>query len=121
MVVENLTDRMYAGNKRIFEYTVTDVDASPPTSPLDLTPFTLRWAMSVTDAEGNYSTTPSLEKVPVATDAPNGVCQVTVLSTDTVSLAAGLYYFELEVVDGSSEPVTVATGVITLLANVVNT
>ena len=124
MVVENLKDRMYAGNKRIFRFTVTNPDASGSPA-LDLTPFELRWALSQSDALGNYSTTPVLEKTTtgggiVKTDASNGECEVTLVSADTVALAAGIYYFELEVVDGSSEVVTVATGTITILADVVN-
>ena len=124
MVVENLKDRIYAGNKRILRYTIANLDASGSPA-LDLTPFELRWALSQSDALGNYSTTPVLEKTTtgggiVKTDASNGECEVTLVSADTVALAAGIYYFELEVVDGSSEVVTVATGTITILADVVN-
>lgn len=128
MATENLTDRMYAGNKRIFEYTVVDEDSSG-SPPLNLTPFDLRWAMALSDAESKFSTTPMVEKTVGAgiavTDAANGVCQVTLDGSDTLSLTASIpdgtpYYFELEVIDAALEPVTVATGEITLLPNLVN-
>jgi hypothetical protein len=129
MVVENQTDRMYAGNKRVFEYTVTDADASGD-PPLDLSSFDVRWAMSLSDEMGEFSTIPVLQKTEGAgiqvTDAAGGVCQVTLDSSDTVSLDAEApdgtpYHFELELVDAASAVVTVATGEIRLLPNVVNT
>lgn len=129
MAVENLTDTMWVGNKRIQKFTVTDEDASGSPAK-DLTGLTIKWALSNIDPNsGAISTTAVLEKATggngiTITDAVNGKFEVTIDPGDTSDLAPGVYYFEAEVFDTTpdpDEPVVVATGKLTIKLNVVNT
>lgn len=125
MVQTNQNDTFYANNLRVLKFTVTDADSSPVV-PLNLTGYTVQWAMSRFLSSGAYSTTPVLTKDNaskggvVVTDAANGKVTVTIAETDTVSLS-GKFYQELEVVDGVGNATVVATGNLTINKNVVNT
>lgn len=118
------TQSMYAGEKKVLQFTVLNKDAVGD-PPLDLTTYTVRWAMSRVGDAG-YSATAALRKDTgglggiVKTDAANGVCQVTLLRADTEAIALGLYHQELEVVDGAGEIAVVAVGDIEVLRNVSN-
>jgi len=126
MVVADQNDVMYAGNRRTFRFTIIDEDDPTPNTPLDLTGLTIRWALSTSASD----TTPLLEKcstvageidiVGVATD---GVVDVNLLAADTPQEDFGgqTFYFELEVVDATSEPVVVATGSLEIRNNIQNT
>lgn len=121
MVVTSNTDTMYANNKRTLRFTITDEDAGGST-PLDLTGYTAKWAISKEEGK----TTPILEKATggngiTVTDAANGELEVALDPEDTVSLKPQAYYMELEVFDGSNDGLVVATGTLTIKANIVNT
>jgi len=122
MAVTGQTDIMWANNKRSLVFTIVDSDNGDVA--LDLTGLTVKWALSRIDSSGAYLTAPVLEKATggsgiVLTDAPNGICTVTLDAVDTVDLS-GIFHFELEVFDGTPEGVVVATGQLTINKNVVN-
>ena len=114
-------DTFFAGNPRFYDFTIADDDN--PGSALNLTGMTARFALSRFTSSNTYSTTAILEKTTasgiVITSAAAGQLRVSLDPADTAALA-GDYYFELEIVDASSNPVVVATGTITILKNVVN-
>lgn len=124
MAVTSQKDTMWAGNKRVQRFTVTDEDAVGSPAK-DLTGFTAKWALSRFNAAGTeFLTTPVVTKTTggggiVITDATNGILEVTLDVADTSALF-GTFYFELEVVDGSSNPLVVATGTLTINKNVMN-
>lgn len=122
----NQNDTFYANNKRKLKFTITNKDVTPNV-PLDLTGMIVRWAMSRFGTSGDYSTTSVLRKdndalggVAVIGSATDGVVEVTIEPEDTASLS-GNFYQELEVVDGSGDPVVVATGKLIIKKNVRNT
>lgn len=119
---------MYAANKRVLQYTVTDADNAD--APLDMSSYaSVKWAMSRIDSEGNILTSPVLEKSEsgggiVLSDGAGDkdVASVTILTADTTNLLTGSFYTELEVTDSAipGESVVLATGTLTILKNVVN-
>jgi hypothetical protein len=123
MVQTDQNDTMYAGNKRTLRFTVLDEDNND--APLDLTPFTIKWAMSKVNQEGQFLLTPVLEKILgsgiTITGPDDNIAVVELLGADTDTLNAADYYMELELFDGSNESVVVATGTMTIIANVENT
>ena len=122
MVKISQDDSMYAANKRVLVYTVTDEDTS---TPLNMSTYTVKWAMSRIDSEGNFLTSPVLEKTEASGIAISGddseIASVTIETADTSNTLTGDFYTELEVTDSSSESVVVATGTLTILRNVENT
>lgn len=124
MVQTDQDDEMYAGNKRVLRYTVLDEDNG--NIAFDLSSYTIKWAISRLDQNGNFLTTPVLEKhstVPgeiTVSGADNNIASVLLVGADTDDLS-GDFYIELEVFDVSLESVVVATGKLTINRNVVNT
>ena len=122
MVKTSQDDSMYAANKRVLKYTVTDEDNS---TPLDMSTYTVKWAMSRIDSEGNFLTSPVLEKTEsdgiVISGDNSEIASVTIDTADTNNTLTGSFFTELEVTDTSSESVVVATGTLTILKNVENT
>ncbi len=124
MTDTNQDDEFYVNNDRVLKFMLTDDDNSG--DPLNLTGFTIVWAMSSISRKGIVSSTAVLEKKTggegiVITDAAGGLCEVTIDKADTASLAPNAYHHELEVIDGSGLCVVNAVGTLTLLLNVVNT
>jgi len=124
MVVRNLSTEIYQGNRRDLIFTVRDEGGS---SAKDITGMTATFAISRTNDEGVPLKTPvvdhsSSDASPqvVITDYVNGIVEVAILQADTENLAAGEYYFELELTDVSSNSVVVATGTLTVYTNVNN-
>lgn len=120
MADTGLKDTIYAGNRHVVEFTVTDEDNS---TPLDITSLTLKYSVARFDANGNpITSSPLLEKCTGAgiihTDPTNGVAQVTFVEADTLDVLPADYYFELEVFDATPEGVVVSTGTLTVLPNV---
>lgn len=115
---------MYAGEKKILRFTVVNKNVSGD-PPLDLTSYDVRWSMSRVGDNG-YSATPTVKKDTggvggvVKTFPLTGICEVTLVRTDTATISLGTYHQELEVVDGSGELAVVAVGDIEVLRNVDN-
>jgi len=126
MVVADQTDTMYANNRRVLKFTVTDEDNG---GALDLTGLVVKFALARFDSEGQpIKSNPLVDKRSdvsaevTITDAANGLVEVELVTSDTASLAdqgETAYYFELEVFDGT-DPVVVATGTLTIRRNVTN-
>jgi len=130
MAVRDQKDEAFANNPHTQAITVVDDDQTgSPKPPLNLTGRVAKWALTDIDpATGLYGTTPLFEKKStvggqiVFTDAPAGKLDVNIVPADTAALPAADYYFELEIFDGSGlNGVVVATGTLTLFANVENT
>jgi len=123
MVVTGLTDFIYAGNRRQLLFTVLDEDAGGST-PLDLTGFTVTWAMAIL-AGGSPVTSDPLINVSTAaeivvTDAANGLLTVTLSGALTAAINPDTYYWELEITSALSYSTVVATGTIDVRPNVDN-
>lgn len=125
MVVRNQTTEIYQGNTRILQFSVKDEDG---TSAKDLTGYTATFCVARTNDEGvplkkspviDHSTTDASPQL-IITDEPNGVVEFTFAAADTSNLAAGEYYFELEVTDAAFGTLVVATGTLTVYTNVNN-
>jgi len=126
MVVSDLALSWYCNNKHVLRFTVTD-DDTVGSPAKDITGKYLKFALTkiVNGQPATKSTSVLIEKETgtgiVTTDGPNGICEVTVLDTDTENLKPGDYYFELELFEpGPSDGLVIATGTATLLPNVVN-
>ena len=125
MVVRDLIDEAFVGNKHTQRFTITDEDGSVP---LDLTTLQIKWGMVPVNSAGQFATTPlTLEKNNfgiggvVIVDGPNGIVDVEIDESDTANLTPTTYYFELEVQTSlGTDPVVVATGTLTLIPNLVN-
>lgn len=121
MATTGQKDSFYAGNPRSYTFTIADEDN--PGSALNLSGMTARFALSKFTSSNVYSVVAVLEKTTsdgiTITGAGTGQLRVDLVPADTSALA-GDYYFELEIVDASSNPVVVATGTLTILRNVVN-
>lgn len=117
---------LYRGNRKILRYTITDEDNS--NDPLDVTTYTLRFAVTITNSSGTpvegaaviqLDSTNQPTQV-VKTDASSGVVDVILLAVDTIDLQPGEYYTELEGVDASGFTEVLATGTLTIEPNVEN-
>lgn len=122
MAERNQTDTIFAGNRHVVEFTVTDEDNS---TPLNLTGLVLKYTIARFDQASNpITSSPLVEKITgtgiVHTDAVNGVAEVTFEESDTIDFVPDDYYFELEVFDATPEGVVVATGTLTVHPNVTN-
>ena len=127
MVVANLTDIIYAGNRRVQQFTVTDED-SVGSPAYDLTGLIVKYALArfsngaplKDDPLLDFATTDGSPQV-VITVAASGIIEVTLLPADTSGLQPDDYYFELEVFNAAGdEGVVVATGTLTVRTNVEN-
>lgn len=126
MVVANLTDTIYAGNRRIQRFTVVDEDTAGSPA-FDLTGLVVKYALARFGTNGEpLKSSPLLDlsstgaQVTITTPA-SGIVEVELLPADTVDLTPGDYYFELEVYNGAeTEGVVVATGTLTVRTNVEN-
>lgn len=125
MVKSNQNDTFYALNKRTLRFTVTNEDVTPAVA-LDLTSYTIRWAMSKILPDGSYSDTASLKKISTTsgdmtlTQVEDGIVDVEI-DKDDIPNPGGKFHQELEILDASENPVVVAVGTLTILKNVKNT
>lgn len=117
---------IYRNNKVTLRFTIVDEDAVGE-PPLDITTFTIKFAVArLTEAGDPIVGSPVIDlssatsaKV-VKTVPLSGQVEVRLEEEDTDLLTPRDYYLELEAFDASSNPVVVATGILTVLPNVVN-
>lgn len=118
----NQDAQIYANNVAILDFTVTNNDVTPAAA-LDITGFTVKWAMSKIRPDGTYKATPTLTKTVgsgiTIVNTSAGTLKVRLDASDTTNLL-GDYHHELELTDGSGDPLIVATGKLTFLRNVAN-
>lgn len=123
MATENNEYTIYAGNKHLLKFTITDSDNGGVAK--DLTGIGAQFALSRRISDEIYSTTPVVEKdsdgpdVTIVAPASSGVIWVVLNGVDTEDLQ-GTYYYELETVDGQGNTLVVATGDLEIKANVSN-
>jgi hypothetical protein len=126
MVVEGLTVTLYAGNGRQIKFTVRDQNTAG--SPVkDLSGASIRFAVTRISPNGQILTSsPFITKDSVhgsseidITNPTGGELTVFLLPGDTDNNMLGDHYFELEAYGGAT-PVVLATGTLTVRANVVN-
>lgn len=127
MAVITLIDIMWAGNRRLLRFTVTDEDGS---GAKDLTGLIVKFALARFDTSGNpVKSNPLIDKrsdtssdVTITTPL-SGIVEVVLVPADTASITPvpAAYYMELEVFNASNaDPVVVATGTLTINRNVDN-
>jgi len=118
VAITNDQIEFYAGDRRVLGWTLTLAAGGA----LNLTGKTVRWALVKGTAENYKTLTTQIligRNATVTVPATGGLCTITLASADTASLAAGSYYWELELVDGPETEV-LAVGTISLLRNVEN-
>lgn len=132
MVVEDQTIVVFAGNRRFpLGFTVIDQDSTDdPQPPLDLAGFSARFAIArFSTSNGlplkknplvNLKTTDLPALIVIDTPTADGRIVVDLVGSLTENINPGDYYFEVEIVDGSSNSLVVATGTITIKTNVEN-
>src|SRR5262245_31078550 len=128
MVQANLTSFLYAGNRRVMRFTVTNEDTAG-SPPYDLTSSIVKFALAAFGGNGlplkknpklDFSSLDASPQVVVTTPL-SGIVEVELLPADTINLAPGDYYFELEVFNNTqTQSVVVATGTLTIRTNVEN-
>lgn len=117
---------VFAGNYRVLEFAVKDLDTDPTgATPKNLTGMVVYWALARTK-DGKLNRTPVVEKLSPSdgvtiTNAALGLVEVELVRVDTESLISGDFYQELEIDDGTGKTLVVATGPVLLKANVENT
>lgn len=128
MVQANLSTFIYAGNRRILRFTVTNEDTAG-SPPYDLTTSIVKFALAAFGGNNqplkknpklSFSTLDASPQVVITTPA-SGIVEVELLPADTVNLPPANYYFELEVFNNTqTQSVVVATGTIEVRVNVEN-
>lgn len=109
MPAEDQNIAMVQGDNKVLSITVTDAAGAA----VDLTDATIRWHMSKSVNKRPAALEKATGSGITITDAANGVFTVTLDSADTESLR-GLFYHEVEVIDGSGNVSTVTKGKITI-------
>jgi hypothetical protein len=123
MVVTNQNDSMYAGNNHTTKFTIKDQD-TPGSPAKNLSGLSVRYALCRIGSSGDVLKTPIFEHTTanpaqvLVTDAMNGIVEVYFVHADTVDLAAGDYYHEVELYDATPFSLVVATGTMTINTNV---
>jgi len=118
-------DSMYLANKRTLQYTVGSLADEAVVE--DLTPYgDIKWTLSRISPSGQILTaSPVVEKklsdLTLSATLVSGIVNVPLLNEDTEALQPGTYHMELELFDVFGEAAVVATGTMTLVANVENT
>lgn len=131
MASENQTASMFAGNRHILRW--NDIKDEDGTSTLDLTGLIVKFSLARKGSSGPVVASPILDfrsDVSAQLTIPNPAAgnphvEMELLPVDTATLAPGgvatVYYFELEVYQAAdNNPVVVATGDLTIKANVEN-
>ncbi len=92
----------FVGEDRIFRFTVVDELGAAQ----DISTFALEWVLRLRPNSTNAVITKTTGGGGIAiTDGPNGVCEVTIDDTDTLSLAPEKYFHTLRRSDAGSEVV----------------
>ena len=108
MAAEGQDFKMTAGDTRVIKIAVTTTSGAA----VDLSGATARWrlARSVRGSALVQKSTAS----GISIDEPTGIVTVTIAAADTEGFKPGLYYHELEIVDGGGAVSTVTTGKVTM-------
>lgn len=103
----------YIGDKTTFSLTITDSAGDP----LNMTGYSAAWVAY--DGNGTAVITKTTgDGISIGDgDGTNDKLTITLNPADTADLSAGIYGHQAEVTDGSSNPVTVAEGALTLKAD----
>ena len=116
MTTKNTKDTMYAGNRRVLGFTIKDEAGAV----LDLTGYTAEFKLAKLigakpgDALLTYTTAPNIV---FNADRATGLLDV-VLTQGATSAFLGPHYYELELIDASSNRNVVAVGEIEIKANI---
>ena len=97
-------DDFFAGDDRVLDFTIFDSDDPATAAPKDITGYSLEWALKrfVTDTTALITKTTGGGGIAL-TDPTNGVLSVTLLDTDTESLAENNYVYALRRTDDGLE------------------
>lgn len=126
MAVRDQTDSMFAGNRHVMSWEEILGDDG---DPISLAGKIAKFSLTRFKSDGSPKLSPPLLDFSSAVSAqvdvttPNGPIEVELLPVDTEDLAPKDtdYYFELELFEAlDASPVVVATGTLTIYANVVN-
>lgn len=116
MPVTNTLFSLMQGESRSLRYTVTDENDAP----LNLTSYSLRWVLAQRKVDNSGFNAPVLTKLSgtvghMSLGQQNvGVIDVVLKSADTASIPAGVYEYQLTIINGSGEVEPVAVGKILL-------
>jgi len=107
----------FSGDDVLLKFTITDADNAG--APKSLTGATLTWAFA--PAQGSAATitkTSPAGGIEITSEA-NGLAEVSIDAADTLGVAGGTYYHELQVVDSGGDTATAAYGNVILLNNTI--
>lgn len=95
-------DNYFAGDDRVFRWTVYDRDDVSTQVALDITGYTLDWELKLNESDAS----PLISRSAFAPSAPAlGQVEVTLLDTETETLAEATYVYTLRRVDAGFERV----------------
>lgn len=95
-------DNFFAGDDKVFRWTVFDRDDTATQVALDITGYTLDWELKLNEAD----TVPLISRSAFAPSAPAvGQIEVTLLDTETETLAEATYVYTLRRIDAGLERV----------------
>lgn len=100
---------MFEGDTKDIVVTVTDSAGAA----VDLTGAVIAWQMARTARSATPAVAKSVGSGIVITDAPGGICTISLDSSDTGGLS-GDFYHELEVTDAQANITTVLSGTVTI-------
>lgn len=100
---------MFQGDDKDLVITVTDSAGAA----VDLTGAAIAWQMARTARSATPNVSKSVGSGIVITDAPGGICTISLDPTDTEGLT-GDFYHELEVTDAQANITTVLSGTVTI-------
>lgn len=95
------THNLFIGEDRTLRFTVVDSAGAA----VDITGYALEWVMRERPAAATATLTKTTDDDITLTDPTNGLCEVAVADTDTLSLSPGQYFHTLRRKDDGSETV----------------
>lgn len=90
------SDYFFAGEAKVLQFTVSSATGGVQ----NISGWTLQWKLETAQGASAVVT-----KSGTVTDAPNGVCQVSLAAADTAGLTGGNYFHHLDRVDSGFEAV----------------
>ena len=103
MAIANQYDEIWQGDDFILEFDIAGVESADDLSYS-------KWGLASNENSTPKLTKESTDGTQIQIDTSNNLVKVILLSTDTIDLPTGTYYFEVEVKDIDGMRTTVATG-----------
>lgn len=96
-----ISDNFFIGEDRVLEFTVVDENDAA----VDITSYALEWVLRRKRGSPSADITKTTGSGITITDGPNGVCEVAIDDTDTLTLSPEQYFHTLRRTDDGLETV----------------